>query len=296
MFQAAVLSKRKLSTMERLKRALENIISDASRKAGVYTTVILVFTYHIVFDKDFQCRCAGYQFDCWTYMILPVFLIVIFLLWLDNAFQRVWKFTLRKCSCYFFYIILQCFLKALFVGLLWPVSVLIDGDWLICCCDTSSAHQAACTDYGLQSRTIVDVKSKSKIWGLVTLTVIVCLAAIVTSLPLRKRSKQPLVAAEIVLEEGENLGTNRLRQEVKAKLERKIKSYFDNQGENWTQCCFAAEEFIMKDLSVQNSATADNVPESTSPPDAPAHQNEGSKLLDELDASSSAGIPLDTFP
>ncbi|KAK2850912.1 hypothetical protein Q5P01_007188 [Channa striata] len=424
--------------MQNLRAAGTGIINQVFEQAGVYATVMGMFSYNFLYDKSFVCSKPAPQWVCWTYMLVPVLLILVLRLWMDRSFRRDWKLTLARdectCggSCYFWTVLCTHILKSLFVGLLWCVSVLVDGDWYVCCssccnvtltnaelksdlanesriqglilltglvsvaaffsslprrkCSTRavdvvriileegenlgteslrtaaktrlaadlnrhlsagqwekcfgvaeelikkvssasqpedgrqldvfalsspSVQQAACENNGTQEKSIDASKNKSRIWGLIFLTVVVCAASFLTSIAWRKCSKQHLDAAEMVLEEGENLATNRLMQ-VKAKLEKRIESYFENQRPNWRSFHCAAEKMIMDELFIRArppSASAGEPPASedaaASGSDPQRTNTEGgddsaclpaNQVPDETGASASGYIPLVKLP
>jgi hypothetical protein len=56
------------------------------------------------------------------------------ILWTDQMFKRVCRFTCRmSCKCHFLCTLFSLLSKSACVGLLWIASVLIDGDWYVCC-------------------------------------------------------------------------------------------------------------------------------------------------------------------
>lgn len=131
--------------MESLKTAMEQFAKYVSTTASVYAAVIVIFTYHVLLDKDLACTCKGLDSGCWVYMALPGIIILVLMLWMDKRFQRVCKFRCRYRKCNFFCVFLYHILRAVLVGLLWVASVLIDGDWYVCCLNDQDP-QLACKD------------------------------------------------------------------------------------------------------------------------------------------------------
>lgn len=152
-------------------------------KLSIYATVIVIFTYNVLLERDFACTCKPNTTECSLHMGLPFFIIFVLILWMDRKFQRTWRFTCtcrcsasqpvrlceqRRCGT-FSLVLLRHVMKALLVGLLWVSSVLIDGHWYICCKHDRSEKQAqlACKDKteitGEEQTIIAGLKSFSKV-------------------------------------------------------------------------------------------------------------------------------------
>lgn len=87
---------------------------------------------------------------------------------------------------------------------------------------------------------------------MILLFVIVLLAAIVSSLPLKKWSKWTVVAGEMLLEEGGNLATERLRQEVKTVLNGKLNT--QAKSRLWDKCLNVPVDLVQKVLDCKNTS------------------------------------------
>ena len=134
--------------MEALKTALTQFVDHVTQKAGVYASVIVIFVFHVGLEKDLPCTCKEQHTVCWLYLFLPVFLIFLFVLWIDKTFQTALTNICRagyKCHfCAGFWILI---FKAACVGSLWVVAVFLDGDWYVCCQSYETDHQElACKD------------------------------------------------------------------------------------------------------------------------------------------------------
>lgn len=113
------------------------------KKLSPYLTLIVMFVHTVVLDRNMECTCKGQPRNCWLYMLLPAFILFAMTLWADKTFEKTWKYTcqfkcgcqdLKECRCCrFFSVLLYRITKAVFVGLLWVLSVLIDGNWFVCC-------------------------------------------------------------------------------------------------------------------------------------------------------------------
>lgn len=142
-----------------------------------FCTYIAVIAIFLLLGRDFYCTCKPQYFDCNLYLVLPVFIVFVFVLWTDTSFQRVCRHLcssvfggcapLRTCS-----FLGSCFhqiIKAAFIGLLWVVCILIDGDWYVCCMNDHSQQQAqlACKDLGSitdKDRVIIaELKNESRV-------------------------------------------------------------------------------------------------------------------------------------
>ncbi|XP_026222828.1 uncharacterized protein LOC113166862 isoform X2 [Anabas testudineus] len=243
--------------MESLKKAVEKILHQLSNKVSIYTTVIVIFTFQFLFDKNFKCTCTGDQRACWAYMILPIALIFVLLLWMDRAFNRVCNFTLRTwtcrccCNCHFCSVLCGRMFSALLVSLLWPVAVLLDADWFVCCYHQISFHEVkpcnSNTDLQQNLKEIVQLKTTSMMHGLCLLTVIIGVALFKKLGKLSKCCSSPaVITGEMLLEEGENLAREKLRETVKCKVNEQINVYVESE---WKNCFNVGEELVQRLLS-----------------------------------------------
>lgn len=129
--------KQQLSADRNFAPKMKNIWSKFPLKQlSTYVAIIVIFIHNNVLDKDLQCSCKKPTRDCVFYMTLPFFIVFVLQLWTDRTFQRTWTYT-----CKFFWVLLYHIIKAAFIGLLWVVSVLIDGHWYVCCQNDQSYEQ-----------------------------------------------------------------------------------------------------------------------------------------------------------
>ncbi len=148
---------------------MQQLLDHISKTASIYVMLIVIFSYHVLFDKDMPCSCEEQLADCWIYMILPVVIIVIFVLWTDESFQRALKYTCRFRSCHFCCVLFSHILRAAYIGSLWVTSVLIDGDWFVCCYNhlPEQQKQLPCkdeTNYTAEDRGVIArLKNKSRV-------------------------------------------------------------------------------------------------------------------------------------
>ncbi|MEQ2293835.1 hypothetical protein AMECASPLE_037543 [Ameca splendens] len=147
------------SVCKKVKMKIHNFLTSVSiSHIATYATIIVIFTYNVLFNIEFTCTCKDQKTYCWIYLILPVFIIMFLLLWTDKIFKRTSRYCCtypltRNCgrmcnSCCvgkvrkFFYTTFLQIIKAAFIGALWTVSVLIDGDWYACCQNGLSGPEA----------------------------------------------------------------------------------------------------------------------------------------------------------
>lgn len=123
------------------KMPIKNFLPDSLSRFATYATVIVIITYNALFEREVACTCKDQDIHCNLYMSIPIFVIMLMLLWKDKTFIGVCRYRCmkrnRKCGCnctgkYVRVILLQIG-KAAMVGLLWLVSVFMDGDWYACC-------------------------------------------------------------------------------------------------------------------------------------------------------------------
>lgn len=104
--------------------------------------VMLLLCYHLFFQIDFACACTSDRnyLHCYSYIVLPACIIVCVILWNDLRVGRFLRYSCnyislerkrsRRKFCFQTFI---CVLQAATSGFLWCGSVLIDGDWYLCC-------------------------------------------------------------------------------------------------------------------------------------------------------------------
>lgn len=138
------------------------------RKFSIFLTIVGSFTYNILLDRGLTCNCEHKTRDCVCYMILPWLVIFFLMLWTDKPFQSAWSYTCScncstiNTSCVFLGVILSSILRALLIGLLWVISLCMDGDWYVCL-----NSELACENYSMltaeEKTSIVDLKNTSRV-------------------------------------------------------------------------------------------------------------------------------------
>lgn len=122
------------------------------RALSIFVTIVGSFTYNILLERDIQCKCKNVAVECSTYMLIPFCIIFFLILWTDKTLQRICNYTCVCESCPPRFRTQLCgvfwsqIFKAFCVGVLWVVSVLVDGDWYVCCERKAQKSQLACKD------------------------------------------------------------------------------------------------------------------------------------------------------
>lgn len=103
---------------------------------------LLLLCYHLWFQIDFLCPCSKERnlFHCYSYMVLPGVILTSVILWNDARIGRIFRYGCyhssnkgRRCKGTFCFEFFTYVLQAATSGFLWCGSVLVDGDWYVCC-------------------------------------------------------------------------------------------------------------------------------------------------------------------
>ncbi|XP_010751969.3 uncharacterized protein LOC104937443 [Larimichthys crocea] len=242
--------------MQAVAAPLQQFISKVKDNANAFIFSVLVFSYQAL-ETEFPCSCKPQPGYCCAYMILPCLIITILMLSTDLPFQRAWNYTSSKGSCHFGCVLFRRAVKALCVGLLWVASVLIDGEWFVCCYNQNNKQVA---DLQCKSKTditpgdtpvvtIAEMKMNSRLIGMSVLFGITFIGAILLSTwPICADScclaccKRDIEVHELILEAGEDIVSKTMKEEQQSKLSANVKKYI-NQGK-WVNCLDVVEEFI----------------------------------------------------
>lgn len=151
------------------------------REFSVFITIVGSFTYNVLLDRDVVCTCIDVDTDCWIYFFLPVLIIFFLILWTDKTLHRTCSYYTfvccekQKCRGALCGVFWSRIIKALCVGALWAISVLIDGDWYVCCQNDHSEKQSqlACkdkTNMTAEENVVINtLKNKSRVSFFLTL-------------------------------------------------------------------------------------------------------------------------------
>lgn len=127
--------------MATLQTTLKDTLEQLYSTTNIYVAVFLIFSYHFLLEGDFSCSCQRHNYQCISYIAMPSVALTVFMFVTDRAFQRYCKYYFSTCSYRFCCTLLYQIAKALFIGNLWIVSVLFDGDWWVCCMNHSEKQQ-----------------------------------------------------------------------------------------------------------------------------------------------------------
>ncbi|XP_035512906.1 uncharacterized protein LOC118324591 [Morone saxatilis] len=247
----------------------------ALKQYSTYIAIIVIFIHNVVLDRDLECSCRQQALNCSVYMALPCLIIFVLQLWMDKTIQRTCGYR-----CTFFCVFLCNIFKAAFIGLLWVVSVLIDGDWFVCCWNDHSDKQAqlACKNKNKINLTldehsiIAELKNKSMFIGLCLLFCALCVAALMSPFGWMKCfwkdcckrdccyecwndcSDKGILYYKVILDEEETVLTEILTKAAKDKLTEAIKNKI--KGNDWRECFNVAKELIGNKPEIKDKTTS----------------------------------------
>ncbi|KAL3975062.1 hypothetical protein ACER0C_023688 [Sarotherodon galilaeus] len=262
------------------------------RELSMFVTIVGSFTYNVLLGRDMPCTCKQGSPDCGIYMALPTCIIFILILWTDKKFKTACKFTFacrckgskkdgespspspaavasqdqkkqqEQSKCYrpeLHGVLLTRILKAGCVGLLWVVSVLMDGDWYVCCrqdeCNKRTINltaKLACKDKqnitAEENITIIEMKNCSRNIGFGLLFGIIFLAALMSLFDWKRCfeccCRRRIVFDTVILEEGEYLLKEILTEAAKEELTKTIFNQISENPNDWIKCLDAAAEMV----------------------------------------------------
>ncbi|XP_042347836.1 uncharacterized protein LOC121947030 [Plectropomus leopardus] len=229
--------------------------SFALKKLGTFVAIIVIFVHSVVLDHDLTCNCEDKDRDCNVFMAVPFFILFVAQLWTDKTYLRAWKQTCKRefsyscvgSFCNFLYHVI----KAAFVGLAWVISVLIDGDWFICCKNNDKLACKAKTNLTAEDQTtIAELKNESMIIGMSLLLVLlvvaflssVCQQCCCNSCENCRCCNKDILYYQVILDEEENVLKDILTESAKDKLSDAFMAKI-NDGK-WEKCLNVAEDVI----------------------------------------------------
>ncbi|XP_039460869.1 uncharacterized protein LOC120435398 [Oreochromis aureus] len=257
------------------------------RELSIFVTIVGSFTYNLLLERDMACTCKQGTPDCGIYMALPACIIFILILWTDKKFKTACKFTFacrckgskkdgespspaavasqeqeqrqeqsKCCRTELCGVLLIRILKAGCVGLLWAVSVLMDGDWYVCCNLEKSNNwtNLACKDKqnitAEENITIIEMKNESRNIGFGLLFGIIGLAALMSLFDWKRCfeccCRRRIVFDTVILEEGEYLLKEILTEAAKEELTKTIFNQISETQKDWIECLDAAANMVEK--------------------------------------------------
>lgn len=287
------------------------------RELSIFVTIVGSFTYNLLLERDMACTCKQGTPDCGIYMALPTCIIFILILWTDKKFKTACKFTFacrcgsskkdgdspspspaavasqeqeqrqeqtKCCRTELCGVLLTRILKAGCVGLLWVVSVLMDGDWYVCCNLEKSNNRTnlACKDKqnitAEENIIIIEMKNYSRVSssylifrlyivliltdqpdvftipfqniGFFLLFGIIFLAALMSLFDWKRCCecccRRRIVFDTVILEEGEYLLKEILTEAAKEELTKTIFNQISETQKDWIECLDAAANMVEK--------------------------------------------------
>ncbi|XP_039656435.1 uncharacterized protein LOC120559079 [Perca fluviatilis] len=240
--------------MQALAVPLQGLITTVKDNANAMVFSVLIFSYQAL-ENEFPCSCKPEPGYCSLYMTAPCLVVTVLMLSTDVQFQRAWRYTCSKGSCHFSGVLFRRLVKALCVGLLWVVSVLIDAEWFVCCCNPNPKTVA---DLQCKAKTditnpfvvtINDMKLNSMMYGLALLLGISFVGAFLLSTwtICAEESCCPTCCTrniqvhELMLEVGENV-SEIMKKKQKEWLSGKVDEYIEEK--QWVKCFDVVGDFI----------------------------------------------------
>ncbi|XP_072306324.1 calcium homeostasis modulator protein 6-like [Eucyclogobius newberryi] len=231
--------------MEAFKNALK-VFAKSKDNVGVYVTLIVTAAFHLMFHRNFACSCRPQKQDqsCFLHLVLPVLLLWVILLLLDKGLQRM-CYRLRCDGS--LWVMMARIIRAACVSMIWVASVLVDGEWWLCCQNNGTTLQAtvACTppsERTMEEKSIsAELRSQSRNYGLVVLLAAATLALSVSFVrPCYTKSNGELTA--VILEEGQKLVFDQLHAAAMQRLTERVQTRVKQR--EWVQCSKEVGELI----------------------------------------------------
>ncbi|XP_055369967.1 uncharacterized protein LOC114869047 isoform X2 [Betta splendens] len=235
------------------------------KKLGIYTTIIVIFTYNILLNRDVTCSCEKQVTECGLYFTLPGIIVLFLILWMDKKFIKICRYSVTECTCCYGWYIVYHSVKATFIALLWIVTLLIDGDWYVCCSNFTNQTMLACINEKMtptEQRAFVELKNTSRIIGFGVFLGIVVIMFVMSvchqSKRCNKKNGKKYMFDYLVLKEENNV----LKEKLKAKVVEALTEAFDAEtGEDrWVKYSEVAKELIN-----QTEATREQPPAAQDP-------------------------------
>lgn len=124
----------------RIRSPLPDKVSQTAARQLVLVMVLLC--YHLWFQVDFACPCSPQRdhTHCYSYMVLPCLFVTAVLVCVDGRTGRIFRYGCyhsslqqRRCHVKSACEVLTGILQAASSGFLWCASVLVAGNWYLCC-------------------------------------------------------------------------------------------------------------------------------------------------------------------
>lgn len=209
--------------MKRLATTLSWLLRVLIRRWFLLLTIFALYYYHVILDKDMLCSCSSLNLDCWVYLLAPSLVLFTVQLWVDPVFSRGVRLLCTGAGGPVAPVLIWRVLEAGFVGLLWVPSVLLDGDWYLCC----GRGTRECFTPGGIILPRDQLKNESQVIGLLLAVLLTLTAAILSCIPCGKCC--PSDWPEAVLEE---VGLE-VPQQIRTTVHAKLRAKKEQSGANW---------------------------------------------------------------
>lgn len=130
-----------------------------SPAAAALAIIVLFLFLEILFKFVFLCPCdpnyGRHVCFCALYMLLPACIFFYICLLMDKKRMETCGWTREDCPRPSF-TCCTVFLRALSIGLVWLIIVLMNGEWFVCLMtytNGTSEEQLACKDEGVMTKT-----------------------------------------------------------------------------------------------------------------------------------------------
>lgn len=236
--------------MDFLRRSLVWLVQVLMRRWFLLFTLYALYFYHLRLDKDMRCSCQSLAKDCWVYLLVPGLVLFVVQLWVDLVFARGLKLlhggVQGPLGSGISPVLVRRVLEAGFVGLLWVQSVLLDGDWYLCCGRGNRRCARLISGQTLPSSD--ETRNESQVIGLLLVFVVFLLAAILSWLPWgRWCSSASCDWPEAVLEEAELTFSQRIRTTAQDQLQTRL----DQSGADWRKWEELERELLLDQVKSQ---------------------------------------------
>ncbi|XP_031172877.1 uncharacterized protein LOC116062358 [Sander lucioperca] len=178
-----------------------------SPQFSTFFLIIVIFTYNVLLQREYECRCERGLRRCFTYAVIPTFILIFLQLWTENVLN---------CNCEKCWIIGLRILKAVCVGSLWFISLLFKGDWVVCCFHANLYCNTTIKLSEEGQKEIAKKKQDKTIYGFICVFGIIAVAAAMTSAKLKKKCiGDNYVEDEVSFDEDENVLKEIEREKLK---------------------------------------------------------------------------------
>ncbi|KAJ0036550.1 hypothetical protein NQD34_005227 [Periophthalmus magnuspinnatus] len=233
--------------MEYLRRYLLWLVQVLVRRWFLLFTLFCLYYYHVQLDKDMRCSCKSQDKDCWVYLLVPGLILTVVQLWVDLVFARSLRYLCGGAQGVVrgkvLPVLIRRVLEASFVGVLWVQSVLLDGDWYICC----GRANIRCYTYPNYFSELVkpssdEIHNESQMIGLLLVLAVFLAAAILSWLPWgRWCASASSDWPEAVLEDVELT----MGQQMRSIAQDQLRTKLDQTGADWRKWEEVEKELLL---------------------------------------------------